>query len=227
MKTYDYNKLHGLSYKPGKLLLFFTFHLSLFIFFFSSCSSDSSDYDPYHHWRTRNEAWYAGVADSARTAIAAAQRQYGDRWEEHCDWRMYKSLRRSPIYQTGHLEDSICVHILTRGEGTVSPLSTDTVYINFRGWLMPTTDAEGNRKDIIFAQTYYGTFDPATAAATKSVVNAFSEGFETALQYMVAGDDWNVYIPQDLFYGSSGKDVIPGYSAALFRINMVKVQSVK
>ena len=58
-------------------------------------------------------------------------------------------------------------------------------------------------------------------------MNAFSEGFETALQYMVAGDDWNVYIPQDLFYGSSGKDVIPGYSAALFRINMVKVQPVK
>ena len=184
--------------------------LFLLLLFFSSCSSDTSDYDPYHHWRTRN-----------------AQRQYGNSWEDHCDWRMYKSLRRSPIYQTGNLEDSICVHILTRGQGNVSPLSTDTVYINFRGSLMPTTDAEGNRKDIIFAQTYYGTFDPATAAATKSVVNAFSEGFETALQYMVAGDDWNVYIPQDLFYGSSGKDVIPGYSAALFRINMVKVQPVK
>ena len=189
-----------------------------------SCSSDTEDYDPYHHWQSRNAAWFAQVADSAHTAIASAKTQYGDTWEEHCAWKAYKSLRRSPSYQSGNVEDSIFVHILQRGTGTVSPTANDTVLINFRGTLMPTTDAEGKTVETVFAQTYYGNFDQETAAPQTGVVNAFTEGFETALQYMVVGDDWLVYIPQELFYGSSAQGVIPAYSAACFRINMVKVK---
>ncbi|MCR4995355.1 MAG: FKBP-type peptidyl-prolyl cis-trans isomerase [Bacteroidales bacterium] len=190
---------------------------------FIACSEDSTDYDPYYNWKSRNADWYKHVADSARTAIAQAKAAHGDDWEQYCEWRMYKSLLRSPSYQSGNLEDSICVHIVSRGDGNVMPMSTDSVYINFRGTLMPTTDADGNVVETIFSQTYYGTFDPATAAPQLSVVNAFTEGFQTALQYMVKGDDWNVYIPQELFYGGSAQGIIPAYSAACFRINLTKV----
>ena len=40
---------------------------------------------------------------------------------------------------------------------------------------------------------------------------------------MVESDDWMVYIPQQLFYGSTAKDVIPAYSTVRFRIQMVAV----
>lgn len=195
----------------------------LFLLTFSACSADTSDYDPYHHWQSRNLAWFKQVADSAHTAIATAQGQYGNAWEEHCAWRAIKSLRRSPSYQSGNVEDSIFVHIVERGTGTYSPIASDTVKINFRGTLMPTVDEDGNPVETIFAQTYYGGFDPATAAPQTASVDAFTEGFETALQYMVVGDDWLVYIPQAQLYGSSAQGVIPAYSAACFRINLVKV----
>ena len=38
----------------------------------------------------------------------------------------------------GPLTDSICVRILKRGTGNYSPCYTDTIKINFRGWLMST-----------------------------------------------------------------------------------------
>ncbi len=224
----------GLSFKTVKLFLVSLSHHSYFycslftlsfLILFSSCSSDTDEYDPYHHWRSRNTEWYKQVADSAQTAIAQAKSQYGNEWEEHCDWRMIKSLRRSPLYQGGILQDSICVHILNRGTGSVSPISTDTVSIQIRGSLMPTEDANGKPMVIYFTQTYYGSYDPATAAVLTTAVNGFTDGVESALQYMVIGDDWLVYVPYELFYDSEERGIIPPYSAACFRINLVKVLS--
>jgi len=190
---------------------------------FIACSEDTEGYDPYHNWEARNKAWYESIADSARSAIRAARAQHGSDWEKYCDWRMFKSFQKSPSYQSGLLADSICVHILQRGTGEVHPLYSDTVRINFRGQLMPTTDAQGEPMTTVFTQTYYQSFDPATAAPQKAAVASFTEGFGTALQRMVVGDDWYVYIPQELFYGSSANGAIPAYSAAMFRLNMVGV----
>ncbi|MBQ2460694.1 MAG: hypothetical protein II505_08465, partial [Bacteroidaceae bacterium] len=54
-----------------------------------SCSEKNDEWDPYYDWAGRNARWFEQVADSARTAIAAAKATYGDAWEEHCEWRMY------------------------------------------------------------------------------------------------------------------------------------------
>jgi FKBP-type peptidyl-prolyl cis-trans isomerase len=48
------------------------------------------------------------------------------------------------------------------------------------------------------------------------------EGFSTALQYMVEGDDWMVFIPQNLAYGASEKSDIRAYSTLQFRIHMIR-----
>ena len=189
----------------------------------ASCTATDDEYDPYYNWQERNTQWFGQVMDSARTAISQARLQYGDAWEEHCDWRMYKSLNQSPTYQSGKTDDSICVRILAHGNGTVSPTFSDTVRIAFRGWLMPTTDAEGNKQELIFTQTYYGTYDPSTAAPQTAAVSSFRPGFGTALQYMVADDDWMVYMPANLFYGTTTTGVIPAYSAARFRIHMMAI----
>ena len=42
----------------------------------------------------------------------------------------------------------------------------------------------------------------------------------TAVQYMVKGDDWMVYIPEQLAYGSTASDAIPAYSTLLYRIRI-------
>ena len=193
------------------------------LIFLASCSSDTEDYNAYENWEARNKAWYQQIADSARTAIQSARAQYGSNWEQHCDWRMLKSLQRSQTKQSGNTTDSVCVHILKRGTGDVSPTFSDTLRISFRGWLMPTKNAGGETEERCFTQTYYGDYSPATAAPQLGAVASFAEGFSTALQYMVVGDDWMVYIPQELFYGAEAKDVIPAYSAVKFRIQLAAI----
>lgn len=192
----------------------------------ASCSKETEEYDQYYNWPVRNAEWYANVADSARTAISAAKAQHGDNWEQYCDWRMFKSLYQSPTYQSGLLGDTVCVHIISRGTGAVSPALNDTVRINFRGWLMPTPKEDGSIDELVFSQSYYGDYNPATARPQKAAVSSFAQGFSTALQYMVEGDDWMVYIPQELFYGSNKTGVIPAYSSARFRIQMIGVYPV-
>ena len=202
-----------------------------FVLLLASCSESESAWDPYENWQTRNEAWYAQVTDSARTAIARAKAQYGDAWEDHCDWRQYKTLRKAADYNSGDPNDSICVKIVKRGprEGkeAISPYYNDTVYASHRGWLMKTTyeKADGTKYDNmqVFSQTYYGEYDDATCAPAQMAVAAMVDGFGTALQYMVPGDDWYIYIPPQLGYGANGKDVIPAYSVLLFRVQLAAV----
>ena len=200
--------------------------LFLFLFFslsFTSCQSDTDVYDPYHDWQGRNEAWFVQIADSARTAIRQAQRAYGDAWEAHCDWRMYKALTKAQDYDSKLLSDSICVHILSRGSGTVSPLYSDSVRCNYRGWIMPTADANGLTEELVFDQTYYGAYDVATAAPSKLGMSNLVPGFSTALQHMTVGDDWHVYIPAPLGYGQQSNGIIPAYSVLHFRLQLMGI----
>jgi len=203
----------------------------------ASCSEEDSTWNPYTNWQERNATWFEQVTDSARTSIAEAKRlsvlEYGteDKWEEFTDWRRYKTLLKDPTLDTKDPNDSICVRIIKKGtrEGNeaIAPLYNDTVRLNYRGWLMNATyqNEEGGYYDemAVFDQSYYGAFNEATAAPTTLSVAATVEGFSTALQYMVPGDDWRVYIPQQMAYGSSAQKSIPAYSTLLFRINLSAV----
>lgn len=54
-------------------------------------------------------------------------------------------------------------------------------------------------------------------------------GWTVALQHMVEGDKYEVWIPQQLAYGASGSGDIPGYSTLIFEMELVSVdeQAVK
>lgn len=206
----------------------------LSLLFVASCSDEEQEYDPYYNWQARNTEWFMSAVDSARTAIADAKAQYGDDWEKHCDWRMYKSLQQSKTYNSGDVTDSICVHILkhdTTLANPVSPKWNDTIRISYRGWLMPSTYKVYNSNEQmvdsvmqeVFDQSYYGPFDAEKAMPRLSTVSLFVDGFHTALQYMVADDNWLVYIPYQLAYGTTTHGTIPGYSTLLFQIHMTAV----
>ncbi len=193
----------------------------------TSCSENDDEWDPYYKWPSRNTVWFQQVADTARTAIAEAKAIYGDKWEDHCEWRMYKSLLRSADV-VGPLTDSICVRILPRAEklpsDTISPAFTDRVRLSFRGWTMQTEylneRGEKEPRMAVFTQTYYGDYDPQTALPQLMEVANTIEGYATALQYMVRGDDWLVYIPSQLGYGDNEQTAIPPYSTLLFRLTL-------
>lgn len=198
------------------------------ILWLTSCVKENDgSWDPYYNWQARNAAWYEQIADSARSAIAQAKAQYpnGEDWKAHCQWRMERSLQRSE-FVGGPVTDSICIHIRQMGTDTISPLYTDTVGICFRGWTMQT-EYEGPSDTRItsmgmFTQTFTGAYSPQTARPQKMLVSSTVEGFSTALQYMVKGDVWDVYIPQQLAYGDKASSTIPAYSTLLFRIYYVE-----
>ena len=196
----------------------------------ASCSETNEIYDPYDNWAARNAAWFEDTVKVARQAIAQAKETYGDQWVSHCEWRMFKSVYRSNS-STGPLTDSICVRVINPGadvDGKGSPMANDSVSVNFRGWLMPTRNYVGNgtaEMDMIqdvFTTTYYGDYNPATAAPQLMPMSSLVEGFGTALQYMVEGDEWMIFIPQQLAYGASSQGKIKAYSTLQFHLHLIR-----
>lgn len=186
----------------------------------ASCSEEDNAYDPYANWQARNAEYFLQVVDSARQAIAEAKALYGDQWEDHCEWRMYKSLTKSPSWQSS-VTDSICVHVFNRGTGKGCPLWTDTVRVNYRGFLMSAqylVNNEMRTQQTVFAQSYVGDFDLGRVVPTLMSVVSTVPGFATALQYMHVGDNWLVYIPSELGYGSQSQSTIPAYSTLTYQI---------
>ena len=65
--------------------------LFLSVFAFVACDENEATFDKYESWQQRNKGYFEQVADTARRAIAAAKAEYGDQWEQYCDWRMYQA----------------------------------------------------------------------------------------------------------------------------------------
>jgi FKBP-type peptidyl-prolyl cis-trans isomerase FklB len=187
----------------------------------ASCKDSDSSYDPHHDWQARNAQWFAEVYDAAQASIAQAKAQYpdGNEWEQHCDWRIYRTLLKSQDLP-GPATDCIVCRINERGNGDWSPAYTDSVRLYYRGWIMDENYPASKSNMTIFSQTYYGDFDKTTAAPIAMPVLSTVEGFMTAVQYMVKGDDWLVYIPQQLAYKELASDAIPAYSTLLYHLRI-------
>ena len=190
----------------------------------ASCKNSDDSLDVHYNWQERNGQWFAEIYDAAQVAIAEAKAQYpsGNDWEEHCDWRIYKTLFKSQDVQ-GPATDYIVCKINERGDGDFSPAYTDSVRVYYRAWLMDNNYPTSKDNLTVFSQTYYGDFDVTTAAPVAMAVTNLVEGFQTAVQYMVKGDDWMVYVPQQLAYKETSSDAVPAYSTLLYRLRIERV----
>ena len=216
-----------LSRKVRRVLL-----LLLPLLIFASCKDSNDEIDPKYDWEARNAQWFAEVYDEAKSAITEAKAQYpnGKEWEDHCDWRLYKTLLKSQDVE-GAPTDYIVCKINKRGEDSKkegdedlwSAAYTDSVRLYYRAWIMDENYPTSKTNMTVFSQTYYGDFDATTAAPIAMPVISTVEGFMTAVQYMVKGDDWLVYIPQQLGYKGESSDYIPAFSTLLYRIQMERV----
>jgi FKBP-type peptidyl-prolyl cis-trans isomerase FklB len=107
------------------------------------------------------------------------------------------------------LADGLQYKVLTTGAGA-SPALTDSVTVNYEGKLLNGT---------IFDSSYKRN-KPITFP-----VNGVIKGWQEALTLMQPGATWEVYIPANLAYGSSG---VPGSEIGpnetlVFKINLVSV----
>lgn len=122
-------------------------------------------------------------------------------------------------------EGFILYKVLEKGEGTEPIYYNSTVKMYYKGTFINGT---------VFDQRLKEDSDPA-----EFLINGFSpngtftgviDGWTTALQYMHVGDKWEVWIPQQLAYGPSGKRdsysgvvTVKPYTTLIFEMEVVEI----
>ena len=179
-----------------------------------SCSESDGTEDPYANWEERNQRYI----DSIATVAEANQ------GNEVGQWKIIRSYKLPPLglNETGKVNDNVYCKIVKIGDGTTSPIATDTVAVNYRGQFINGT---------VFDQSYQGELDPETATPKTFVAGGVIAGWSTALMKgyggMKVGDQWELYIPYQLGYGKDGYSDIPGYSTLIFNVNLVGISPLK
>merc|ERR1712216_856615 len=103
--------------------------------------------------------------------------------------------------------------VLRKGDGAHHPTVDSPCECHYEGTLI-----NGDEFDSSYKRGEPTTFAP----------NQVIKGWTEAMQLMVEGDKWEMYIPSDLAYGESGSPPkIPGGSALVFRMEIIKIKGGK
>lgn len=190
-----------------------------------ACSENIDEEVEYVNWKAVNAAAFRTQFEEAKSAIAAARATYGDDWQAHCPWRVFRTYAQDDRVP-GTAVDSICVKIVSTGSSTVSPMYTDSVMVNYLLRLQPSTSYPAGKVADHSGPytTEEGVFHPDFAQPASLLTSNTVEGFTTALLHMHEGDRWLVYIPQELGYGGSASNSMPAYSMLTFDMQLVRVK---
>ena len=111
------------------------------------------------------------------------------------------------------LPDGLQYKVVRSGPASgAMPAPSDQVTVNYEGKLV-----DGTVFDSSYARNEPETFP------LRGLVSAWQE----ALVKMRPGDEWTLYVPPALGYGSEDKGPIPGNSVMIFRIELIEVTSTK
>merc|ERR1719231_418114 len=103
--------------------------------------------------------------------------------------------------------------VLRKGDGAHHPTVDSPCECHYEGTLI-----NGDEFDSSYKRGSPTTFAP----------NQVIKGWTEAMQLMVEGDKWEMYIPSDMAYGESGSPPkIPGGSALIFRMEIIKIKGDK
>lgn len=97
--------------------------------------------------------------------------------------------------------------VITAGTGE-KPTATDRVKVHYRGTLLDGTEFDSS----------YKRNEPTTFGVGQVI-----KGWTEALQLMPVGSKWELYIPQDLAYGSHATGNIPAYSTLVFEVELLEI----
>ena len=111
-------------------------------------------------------------------------------------------------------ESGLQYKVITEGKGQV-PTSTDRVKVHYKGTLIDGTefDSSYSRKD------KDGNPQPSTFRANQVI-----KGWTEALTMMPVGSKWELYIPQELAYGSQDTGTIPPFSTLIFEVELLSIE---
>jgi len=103
--------------------------------------------------------------------------------------------------------------VLRKGDGAHHPTVDSPCECHYEGTLI-----NGDEFDSSYKRVSPTTFAP----------NQVIKGWTEAMQLMVEGDKWEMYIPSDMAYGEGGSPPkIPGGSALVFRMEIIKIKGDK
>lgn len=98
--------------------------------------------------------------------------------------------------------------VITEGKGVV-PADTCKVKVNYKGTLIDGTEFDSS----------YSRKEPSTFRANQVI-----KGWTEALTMMPVGSKWELYIPQDLAYGSKDSGVIKPFSTLVFEVELLSIE---
>jgi peptidylprolyl isomerase/FKBP-type peptidyl-prolyl cis-trans isomerase FklB len=139
----------------------------------------------------------------------------------------FEAIKSNPEYtelKSPGNEGSICYKVLTKGTGTKPIYYNSTVKVYYSGKFIVDDTQYGIKKGSYFELKTMDYSTPSTFSLSGTIA-----GWKTALPNMVKGDIWEIYIPYQLGYGSSGQYnssgglTIPAYSTLVFEIEIVDV----
>merc|ERR1711924_37379 len=100
--------------------------------------------------------------------------------------------------------------VLRKGDGTDHPTADSSCECHYEGTLIDGTEFDSSYK---------------RGSPTSFAPNQVIKGWTEAMQLMVQGDKWEMYIPYDLAYGERGSPPkIPGYSCLIFVMEIIKIK---
>lgn len=172
----------------------------------TACEETTGEVDhTYDRWQARNDSAFHSIYTHAQQQIEAGS----------SEWRIIKNYATTLAPSE---RNSIVVRIAHEGTGSGCPMYTDSARINYRGMLIngETFDHSG------FYPDSASIFSPDFCRPTNFLVSNTVEGFTTALQHMHIGDQWRVYIPQQLGYGKQSQGKVRSYSTLVFDLQLLQ-----
>lgn len=217
----------------------------LFVSFVSLTScSETEAVDQYANWSERNVEYLDFIASQATQDLKVNKAGKIDETLKEGDWRKIQDYRHFGDDSFKGINDYVYIHVNKVGEGTETPLYTDSVYVDYRGMLINSEVFETSYsiKDTLYTDTLFkgkpnigGDVyqhvvyipDPSVVIPEKMKLGNLIVGWVSAMQQMHPGDCWTLYIPFNLGYGiedySVGNIKIPGRSLLIFDITLDKI----
>ena len=108
-------------------------------------------------------------------------------------------------------ESGLQYKVITEGKGEI-PADTCKVKVNYKGTMIDGTEFDSS----------YKRNEPATFRANQVI-----KGWTEALTMMPVGSKWELYIPQELAYGSRESGQIKPFSTLIFEVELVGIEKDK
>merc|ERR1712238_576516 len=142
---------------------------------------------------------FRAIALCAVFLVAAATNDEGTKW-------LTEKAKEEDVIK---LDSGLMYKVLKAGDGEFHPTKDSPCDCHYAGTLI-----NGEEFDSSYKRGKPTTFAP------KQVIKGWTE----AMQLMVEGDKWEMYIPSDLAYGDRGAGgKIPGGDCLVFTMEIIKI----